>query len=234
MFGQHHAHCVCGCVCVCKLQIGREQVTWTCACHFKMDSLHRLAACVLEIKITALETQFQCGLNITPPPAPPTPNRHTNTHTHTLCTCREWLQPLGLANNPQKNPTKKSGCFSVSPPVTAGIDSQDPQCPLIFYSKQIWMLYTTEQLKSFQKAQQSGALSRKEVHNYKLRRGRPQLSSFCLQQQMNAGVELSAVLLSKVSELYICCFKSQEFVHLSWGISLKDLQITNRISKGQC
>lgn len=46
---------------------------------------------------------------------------------------------------------------------------------------------------------------------YKLRRGRPQL---CLHQQLNTEVEFSAVLLCKVSELYICCLNVQEFVHL--------------------
>lgn len=200
-----------------------------------MDIPHRLAACVLEIKITALQTQFQWGLNITHThPRPPThTHARTPTHTHTHCTCREWLQPLALAISLKKT-TKKSRCFPASIPVTAGIDPQYLQCPLIFHSKQIWMLHTTEQLKSFQLAEQSGALSSNEVHDYKLRRGRHRLSSFCLQQQMNAQVKFSALLRSKVSELYICCFKFQKFVHLSWGISLKDLQIMNKISEGQC
>lgn len=171
------------------------------------------------------------------PPAPPThPHAHararTHPRTHTLHL--SWMAAaIGVSNKPKKT-TKKSGCFPASSPVTAGIDPQYPQCPLIFHSKQIWMLHTTEQLKSFQLAEQSGALSSNEVHDYKLRRGGPRLSSFCLQQQMNAEVKFSALLRSKVSELYICCFKFQQFVHLSWGISLKDLQIMNKISKGQC
>lgn len=70
---------LCVSTCVCVQIADRKGTSDVIMCmSLKMDSPHRLAACVLEIKITALQTQFQCGLNITHT-CTHTPNTHTRT-----------------------------------------------------------------------------------------------------------------------------------------------------------
>lgn len=85
-----------------------------------MDSPHRLAACVLEIKITALQTHFLCGLNIHTHARACTLT-HTCVPVHVLKPVLKRLRPLALG--PKTDPGQ--GCFLVSSPVTAGTEFQE-------------------------------------------------------------------------------------------------------------